>query len=136
MAGIQTQSDENGVSPSENTSSITKKVTDTAPDVVLLCGGERISCHRAVLAKASSYFSVMFNASFAEKDKQFITIQVCNFKFILFCILLPCFFLIQDVDGFMLRILVDLSYGYPLELENEKMMLSLLETASMLQVFL
>ncbi|KAK4010701.1 hypothetical protein OUZ56_019832 [Daphnia magna] len=96
MAGIQTQSDENGVSPSENTSSITKKVTDTAPDVVLLCGGERISCHRAVLAKASSYFSVMFNASFAEKDKQFITIQ--------------------DVDGFMLRILVDLSYGYPLEL--------------------
>lgn len=113
MAGIQTQSNENDVSPSGNTSSITKKVTDTAPDVVLLCGGERISCHRAVLAKASSYFSVMFNASFAEKDKQFITIQ--------------------DVDGFMLRILVDLSYGYPLELENEKMMLSLLETASMLQ---
>lgn len=40
----------------------------------------------------------------------------------------------QDVDGFLLRILVDLSYGYPLELENERMMLSLLETASMLQV--
>lgn len=45
-------------------------------------------------------------------------------------------FLFQDVDGFILRILVDLSYGYPLELENEKMMLSLLETASMLQVLL
>ena len=36
----------------------------------------------------------------------------------------------------MLRILVDLSYGYPLELESDKMMLDLLETASMLQVLL
>ncbi len=38
------------------------------------------------------------------------------------------------MDGFILRLLVDLSYGYPLELENEQMMLNLLETASMLQV--
>ena len=34
----------------------------------------------------------------------------------------------------MLRVLVDLSYGYPLQLEDEKRMLKLLETASMLQV--
>ena len=54
-----------------------KKATDTAPDVVLICGGERISCHRVVLSKASSYFSAMFNSSFAEKDEPSVTIQVC-----------------------------------------------------------
>jgi hypothetical protein len=63
-----------GISSNEITPSTTKKVTD--PDVVLLCDGEEISCHRAVLAKASSYFSAMFSSSFAEKDKKFITIKV------------------------------------------------------------
>lgn len=61
----------------ENASEVfPKKVTGTAPDVVLLCGGERISCHRAVLSKASSYFSAMFNSSFAEKNEPFVTIKV------------------------------------------------------------
>lgn len=55
---------------------IPKKITDSAPDVILLCGGERISCHRAILSKASSYFSAMFNSSFAEKDEPLITIKV------------------------------------------------------------
>ena len=64
-----------GISSNEITPSTTvKKVTD--PDVVLICDGEEISCHRAVLAKASSYFSAMFSSSFAEKDEKFITIRV------------------------------------------------------------
>ncbi|XP_046645751.1 kelch-like protein 40b isoform X1 [Daphnia pulicaria] len=114
MTDSQTQQIElsSDISTNDNGTS-TKKVTGTAPDVVLLCEGERISCHRAVLAKASSYFSAMFSSSFAEKDERSITIK--------------------DVDGFMLRVLVDLSYGYPLQLEDEKRMLKLLETASMLQ---
>ena len=56
-----------------------KKVTDSAPDVVLLCGQERISCHRAVLSEASPYFCAMFNSSFAEKDEPQITIKVSHF---------------------------------------------------------
>lgn len=63
-----------GLKSNEITPITTEKVTD--PDVVLLCDGEEISCHRAVLAKASSYFSVMFSSSFAEKDKKLITIKV------------------------------------------------------------
>ncbi len=59
---------------------VPKKVRDTPPDVVLLCGGERISCHRAVLAKASSYFNAMFSSNFSEKDEPLITIQVCYFS--------------------------------------------------------
>jgi hypothetical protein len=66
----------------EITPRTTKKVTDTAPDVVLLCEGERISCHKAVLAKASSYFSAMFCSSFAEKDEKFITIKVCKKNYV------------------------------------------------------
>jgi hypothetical protein len=77
MTDSQTQQIElsSDISTNDNVTS-TKKVTGTAPDVVLLCEGERISCHRAVLAKASSYFSVMFSSSFAEKDKKLITIKV------------------------------------------------------------
>lgn len=78
MTDSQTQQIElsGDISTNENVS--TKKVTGTAPDVVLLCEGERISCHRAVLAKASSYFSAMFSSSFAEKDERSITIKVCR----------------------------------------------------------
>lgn len=53
-----------------------KRVTDSAPDVVLLCGVERIPCHRAVLSEASLYFSAMFNSSFAERDEPQVTIKV------------------------------------------------------------
>jgi uncharacterized protein YfiM (DUF2279 family) len=79
MTDSQTQQIElsSDISTNDNVTS-TKKVTGTAPDVVLLCEGERISCHRAVLAKASSYFSAMFSSSFAEKDERSITIKVCR----------------------------------------------------------
>ncbi len=78
MTDSQTQQIELSGDISTNENASTKKVTGTAPDVVLLCEGERISCHRAVLAKASSYFSAMFSSSFAEKDERSITIKVCR----------------------------------------------------------
>lgn len=73
---------------SDSSSELTKKkVTDNPPDVVLLCEGERISCHREILANASSYFSAMFNSSFAEKDEPVITIHVSKS----YCIPSCCF---------------------------------------------
>ncbi len=77
MTDSQTQQIELSGDISTNENMSTKQFTGTTPDVVLLCEGERISCHRAVLAKASSYFNAMFSSSFAENDERFITIKVC-----------------------------------------------------------
>lgn len=55
---------------------MSKKPIDNSPDVVLLCGSERISCHKAVLSKESHYFDAMFNSGFAESDEYYITIKV------------------------------------------------------------
>jgi hypothetical protein len=78
MADSQTRQIELSGDITTNENAPTKKVTNTAPDVVLLCEGERISCYRAVLAKKSSYFSAMFSSSFAEKDDWSITIKMCR----------------------------------------------------------
>lgn len=75
--------------------------------------GNQIACHRRVLAEESCYFRTMFNSDFVEKEQRCITIK--------------------DVDGFVLKMLIDLAYGYPFEISNEDYIVNLLEASTMLQ---
>ena len=57
----------------------TKRSSASAPDVVLCASdGEKVYCHKYLLANESPYFFAMFNSSFIEKDQHNIIIQVCS----------------------------------------------------------
>ena len=98
--------------------------------------GNQIACHRRVLAEESCYFRTMFNSDFVEKEQRCITIKVFkNYQLPIHNIMIhsvgdsP-----KDVDGFVLKMLIDLAYGYPFEISNEDYIVNLLEASTMLQV--
>ena len=86
--------------------------TKTLCDVVLEVEGEKIHCHRVVLASLSSYFRAMFTGDMAESKQRVITIN--------------------GVDAQSLRCLVDYAYTATIEI-SEKNVQAILPAASVLQ---
>lgn len=81
-------------------------------DVVLEVEGEKVHCHRVVLASLSAYFRAMFTGDMAESKKRVITIN--------------------GVDAASLRTLVDYAYTATIEI-SERNVQAILPAASVLQ---
>lgn len=81
-------------------------------DVVLEVEGERVHCHRVVLASLSAYFRAMFTGDMAESKQRVITIN--------------------GVDAASLRCLVDYAYTATIEI-SERNVQTILPAASVLQ---
>lgn len=81
-------------------------------DVVLVVEGEKVHCHRVVLASLSAYFRAMFTDDMAESKKKTISIN--------------------GVDAASLKSLINYAYTATIEI-SEKNVQSILPAASVLQ---